>query len=71
LTDRLLTAGELADRLQVPETWVRAHTRNGHLPAVRLGRYWRYQLKSVQEYLEKQEQGGEPWRKHRPARPAA
>lgn len=71
MTDRLLTAGELADLLGVPETWVREHTRNGHLPAVKLGRYWRYRLDSVVAYIEEQEQGGAPWRKHRPERPAA
>lgn len=68
---RLLTAGELAKLLGVPETWVREHTRNRHLPAVRLGRYWRYRLERVLAYIDEQEEGGAPWRKHRPRRDAA
>ena len=50
----------------MPETWVREHTRNGHLPAVQLGRYWRYRLERVLAWIEEQEQGGAPWRKHSP-----
>ena len=58
--DRLLDAKELAEILGVPETWVREHTRNGHLPAVQLGRYWRYRLERVLAWIEEQEQGGAP-----------
>jgi excisionase family DNA binding protein len=65
--DRLLTAAEVAEVLAVPERWVREHTRNGHLPHVRLGRYRRYRSEAVLAYVTAQEAGGEPWRKHRPA----
>jgi excisionase family DNA binding protein len=64
--DRLLDANELAELLGVPVTWVREHTRNGHLPAVQLGRYWRYRRDAVLEWVATQEQGGAAWRKHRP-----
>ena len=66
MSDRLLTAPEVAELLSVPESWVREHTRNGHLPAVRLGRYWRYRRDAVLAYVADQESGGLPWRKHRP-----
>ena len=69
MTDRLLTADEVAELLSVPVGWVREHTREGHLPAIRLGRYWRYRLERVLEWVEEQEQGGAAWRKHRPRTP--
>jgi excisionase family DNA binding protein len=66
--DRLLTASEVADRLAVPERWVREHTRGGLIPHVRLGRYVRYEWADVVAWLEEQKAGGAAWRKHRPAR---
>jgi excisionase family DNA binding protein len=68
--DRLLTACEVADRLAVPERWVREHTRGGLIPHVRLGRYVRYEWADVVAWLEEQKAGGAAWRKHRPARAA-
>ena len=66
MTDRLLTAGEVAEMLAVPERWVREHTRSGALPHVQLGRYRRYRAERVLEWLDEQEAGGAAWRKHRP-----
>jgi excisionase family DNA binding protein len=42
VTDRLLTAEELATRLGVPSKWPLAQARAGHIPHVRLGRYVRF-----------------------------
>ena len=36
MTERLLTAGEVAERLTVPESWVRAETRAGRMPCLEL-----------------------------------
>lgn len=47
---RLLTAGELADRWQVPKSHVYRLTREGRIPAVRLGRYYRYRLAAVERW---------------------
>jgi len=66
VTDRLLTAEEVAELLAVPPRWVREHTRGGLIPHVRLGRYVRYRREAVLGWLEEQEQGGAAWRKHRP-----
>jgi excisionase family DNA binding protein len=63
--DRLLTAGEVAKRLSVPETWVRAETRTGRMPHLELGRYRRYSWPEVEAWLETQRAG--QWRKHRPS----
>lgn len=64
MTDRLLTASEVAERLNVPESWVRAETRAGRIPHIPLGRYRRYDWPAVVAWLEDQRDGR--WRKHRP-----
>jgi excisionase family DNA binding protein len=64
VNDRLLTAGELAERLSVPESWVRQETRAGRMPHLELGRYRRYEWSAVVEWLEGQRAG--QWRKHTP-----
>jgi len=52
---RLLTADELAERWQVRRSWVYAATRDGQIPAVRLGRYYRYRLASIEAWEARQE----------------
>jgi excisionase family DNA binding protein len=47
---RLLTAGNLAARWQLPRSWVYAATRDGRIPTVRLGRYRRYRLDAIEEF---------------------
>jgi excisionase family DNA binding protein len=64
VSDRLLTAAEVAERLNVPESWVRQESREGRMPHVRLGRYVRFDWPAVVEWLEEQRAG--QWRKHRP-----
>ena len=66
MTDRLLEAREIAELLNVPERWVREHTRSGLLPHVRLGRYRRYRRDAVLAWVNAQEHGGAVWRQHRP-----
>lgn len=57
-SDRLLNAAEIAERLSVPEGWVRESTRSGAMPAVKLGRYWRYDAADVEAWLAKCKQPG-------------
>jgi excisionase family DNA binding protein len=66
MSDRLLDAKEIAELLNVPEGWVREHTRSGLLPCVPLGRYRRYDRADVLAWVEEQKVGGAAWRKHRP-----
>jgi hypothetical protein len=52
----LLDSAELAARLRLPESWIRAHTRERtpraeRLPCVRLGRYVRFEWSAVQRWL--------------------
>ena len=58
MSDRLLDAAEVAERLNVPVSWVRESTRSGAMPCVELGRYRRYDLGDVEEWLEKCKQPG-------------
>ncbi len=47
---RLLTAADLAARWQVKASHVYRLTREGVLPTVRLGRYYRYRLEAVDRF---------------------
>ena len=58
MSDRLLTAAEIADLLAVKESWVREATRDGRLPHVRLGRYRRYRREDIKHWLSEQQAGG-------------
>jgi excisionase family DNA binding protein len=51
VSDRLLTAKEVAELLAVPESWVREATREGRIPHLRLGRYRRYQPAAIDAWL--------------------
>ena len=54
---RMLTAGELAERWQVPKSHVYRLTRDAVIPAVRLGRYYRYRLDAIERWEARSEQG--------------
>jgi excisionase family DNA binding protein len=58
VTGRLLKADELAERLGVPKSWVYAETRAGRLPCVPLGRYRRYRVEAVDEWIRSLEKRG-------------
>jgi excisionase family DNA binding protein len=51
----LLTAGQVAKLLGVPTSWVYAKSREGRLPTVRLGRYYRYRAATIRTWLAEQE----------------
>jgi excisionase family DNA binding protein len=65
MSERLLEAHEVAERLSVPVSWIRAETRANRLPHIRLGRYRRYEWPAVVAWLE--EQRGGQWRKYQPS----
>jgi excisionase family DNA binding protein len=67
VTDRLLDAGQVAELLNVPVSWVREQTRRPNaeaIPHLRLGRYVRFERDAVLAWLEGRRAGS--WRKHRP-----
>ena len=55
----LLRAGELAEHLNVPESWVRTEERAGRIPSVRLGRYVRFRLRDIERALAERRRQGE------------
>jgi excisionase family DNA binding protein len=50
MTDHLLTADELAVRWRVKVSHVYRLTRGGELPAVKLGRYYRYRVDAIERF---------------------
>jgi excisionase family DNA binding protein len=57
VSERLLTAAEVAELLAVPESWVREATREQRLPYLALGRYRRYSRQAIETWLEEQRGG--------------
>jgi excisionase family DNA binding protein len=53
--DRILTPDQVAERLSVAPYTVRQWAREGKLPAIRLGKYWRFRSSSIDQWLDDQE----------------
>jgi hypothetical protein len=53
----LLDASAMAERLQVPESWLREHARRGRIPCVYVGRYMRVDPDRVRRALDEQAAG--------------
>ena len=68
MSERLLTAADVAELLTVPESWVRQETREERIPHLTLGRYKLYDREAVLAWLEGQRAG--QWRRHEPKAPA-
>jgi excisionase family DNA binding protein len=47
---QLLTAGQLAERWQVPKSDIYRLTRENKIPTVRLGKYYRYRLDAIEAF---------------------
>lgn len=57
MTGALLTAGEVAELLGVPTSWVYEQSRAGRIPTVTLGRYRRYRREAIDAWLDRIEAG--------------
>jgi excisionase family DNA binding protein len=57
MSDRLLTADDVAAMLGIGKDWIYSETRAGRIPCVKLGRYYRYRPESVQKWITANEQG--------------
>lgn len=62
MSGSLLTAPEVAAMLGVPVSWVYERSRRGAIPTVTLGRYRRYRLEAIEEWIAgiEAEEGGHP-----------
>jgi excisionase family DNA binding protein len=56
--EKLLTAEEVAERLDVGVKWVWSQARAGRIPHVRLGRYKRFRSEAIDAWLAQLEEGG-------------
>lgn len=62
MTEKLLSVDQLADRLNVPKSWIYARTRESGpetIPRVKLGRYVRFDQRRVSDWIERRTRGGE------------
>ena len=50
-SDRLLTAQQVAGWLNVSSAWVQEMARSGQIPAIKLGKYWRFSRDSVAAWI--------------------
>ena len=67
MTDRLLTAAEVAELLSVPKSWPLEQARADAIPHVRIGRYVRFRREAVLAWVDGLERGGGPqFRRHKP-----
>ena len=60
MADRLLTADEVAERLQLTTDFVYALVRRGAIPHLRFGRTVRFRSEAVDRWLEAEERGKAP-----------
>ena len=57
-SEKLLRAGDLAARLNLPESWIRNEERAGRIPSIRPGKYVRFKLGDVERALAEQQHRG-------------
>jgi excisionase family DNA binding protein len=55
MSGSLLTAGDVAELLGVPKSWVYEQSRAGRIPTVTLGRYRRYRRERIEAWREELE----------------
>lgn len=59
--DRYLTVPEIADVLRVSTDTIRRRATTGEIPAIRIGRQWRFDLEEVKEHLRLLTTARDPW----------
>ncbi len=51
---KLITAEELANKLQVPKSWIYGQTRNDRIPCIRIGKHIRFDEEQIESWLREQ-----------------
>ena len=51
MNDNLLTVDELAEKLNIPKSRVYSFTRQGEIPMIKIGKYCRFELDAVINWL--------------------
>jgi excisionase family DNA binding protein len=49
--EALVTPEHVASYLAVSEDWIAEQARAGEIPAIKLGRYWRFRMSEIEEWL--------------------
>jgi excisionase family DNA binding protein len=56
VTEKLLTPEDVAELLGKPRLFVVRQARNGDIPAIKLGKAWRFRRTTIEAWLAKKEQ---------------
>ncbi|MBI3127591.1 MAG: helix-turn-helix domain-containing protein [Candidatus Tectomicrobia bacterium] len=62
MPERLLTTAEVAERIQRRPEWVREQAKLRRIPAIRLGRHYRFRPSAIEAWLRDQETAQPPTR---------
>jgi len=60
MNENFLSVNQLAEKLNVPKSWVYSRTREtgpGAMPRVNVGKYRRFEIEKVLDWLKKQNEG--------------
>ncbi len=55
--DEILTLQELQEYLKIPKPTLYQLAQRGRIPAAKVGRHWRFQRRSIEQWLKAQERG--------------
>lgn len=61
MTDNYVTVPEMAEILRVSPDTIRRRATSGDIPAVRIGRQWRFDVAEVREHLRLLSTARDPW----------
>jgi len=56
----LLTADEAAEHLRIHVKTVQKMAREGAVPCIRMGKYWRFSLSALDQWVSAQQESGQP-----------
>jgi excisionase family DNA binding protein len=56
-TEELLDINELSHLLGVPKSWIYERTRQDEIPHIKLGKYLRFKMSEIREWLKTCERG--------------
>lgn len=54
MNEQLLSVQELAEKLNVPVSWIYSRTREGQIPFIKCGKYCRFELNRVLDFLRRE-----------------
>ena len=57
IEDKLLNVKQVADYLQLKESTIYSWAQDGKIPAIKIGRTWRFRRKDLDAWLERHLQG--------------